>query len=128
MGKSFIYVLSIYLYYLETIEKIAEKIFCNILAQQSLYLVNTWSTGQPPPHPPTSNWKISFLKQTLEINIAYQCRLLISFANNRPDKMSGLIWIQTVWHTDGITERIFLKKLILKKIQQKMKKACKITQ
>ena len=27
----------------------------------------------------------------------------------RPDKMSGLIWIQTVWHFDGNLERIFWK-------------------
>ena len=25
------------------------------------------------------------------------------------NKMSGLIWIQTVWHSDGISERIFQK-------------------
>ena len=25
----------------------------------------------------------------------------------RPDKMLGLIWIQTVWHSDGIPERFF---------------------
>ena len=24
----------------------------------------------------------------------------------RPDKMSGLIWIQTVWHFDGIPEKV----------------------
>ena len=27
----------------------------------------------------------------------------------RPDKMSGLIWIQTVWHSDGISEIFFPK-------------------
>ena len=27
----------------------------------------------------------------------------------RPDKMSGLIWIQTVWHSDGIPKRAFEK-------------------
>ena len=31
------------------------------------------------------------------------------------DKMSGLIFIQTVWHSDGIPARFILKKLILKK-------------
>ena len=31
----------------------------------------------------------------------------------RPDKMSGLIWIQTVWHSDGNHEVIFPKNLIL---------------
>ena len=30
-------------------------------------------------------------------------------------KTWGLIWIQTVWHSDGIPERIFGKKLNLKK-------------
>ena len=29
--------------------------------------------------------------------------------------MLGLIWIQTAWHTDGIPQRFFLKKLIFKK-------------
>ena len=28
------------------------------------------------------------------------------------DKMSGLIWIQTVLHSDGIPERLILKKKI----------------
>ena len=28
--------------------------------------------------------------------------------------MSGLIWIQTVWHSDGIPERIFQKREFLK--------------
>ena len=50
----------------------------------------------------------------------------------RPDKMSGLIWIQTVWHFDGIPERFFLKKLIVKKKKKNpqtiKKKTCKITQ
>ena len=45
--------------------------------------------------------------------VIYWCRLLITFANSLdPDKMSGLIWIQTVWHSDGIPERFFSKKLI----------------
>ena len=42
---------------------------------------------------------------------------LITFTNVwteiRPNEMSGLIWIQTVWHPDGIPERIFFKKVIL---------------
>ena len=33
----------------------------------------------------------------------------------RPDKMSGLIWIQTVQHSDGFPEIYFGKKLILNK-------------
>ena len=37
----------------------------------------------------------------------------------RPDKMSDLIWIQNVGHCNGILERIFSKKLILKKIKTK---------
>ena len=28
--------------------------------------------------------------------------------------LSSLIWIQTVWHSDGIPKRFFWKKLILK--------------
>ena len=38
--------------------------------------------------------------------------------------MSGLIWIQTVLHSDGIPERFFLKKLI-KKYPQTTKKRAK---
>ena len=33
----------------------------------------------------------------------------------RPDKMSGLIWIKIVWHSDGIPERIFQKSWFLTK-------------
>ena len=41
--------------------------------------------------------------------------------------MADLIWIQTVWHSDGIPERVFFfKKLILKKIADD-KKAYKIS-
>ena len=40
------------------------------------------------------------------------CHLLITFANNfdpgQPHKTSGLIWIQTVWHSDGTTLMVFL--------------------
>ena len=38
--------------------------------------------------------------------------------------MSGLIWIQAVWHSDGIPERFFLKKVDFEKNQQ----SCKMTQ
>ena len=41
------------------------------------------------------------------------CHLLITFANNldadEDDKMSVLIWIQTVCHADSVPERIFGK-------------------
>ena len=38
----------------------------------------------------------------------------------RPDSMSGLIRIQTVWHSDGISERILQKKkLFWKKISRR---------
>ena len=55
------------------------------------------------------------------------CRLLITFANSlEPDQVvSVLIWIQTVCHSDSIAERIFLKKLILKKSQQTTSKSMK---
>ena len=43
-------------------------------------------------------------------------------------KKSVLIWIQTVWHSDSVPERIFWKRLILKKSQQMTTKAWKITQ
>ena len=42
--------------------------------------------------------------------------------------MSGLIWIQTVWHPDGVPERIFWKRWFWKKISADDKKACKIIQ
>ena len=35
--------------------------------------------------------------------------------------MSGLIWIQTVWHSDGIPERFFVKVNFLKKIHRQQK-------
>ena len=36
--------------------------------------------------------------------------------------MSVLIWIQTVLHPDGVPERIFRKKLILKKVSRRQQK------
>ena len=42
----------------------------------------------------------------------------------RPNKMSGLIWIRTVWHSDGIPEGIF-RKSWYKKNQQTTKKNMK---
>ena len=45
----------------------------------------------------------------------------------RPDRQSGLIWIQTYWHSDNwVPERISLKKINLDKIS-KQQKACKNT-
>ena len=48
------------------------------------------------------------------------CRLLTTFANSLdPDQdrqvLSVLIWFKTVWHYNSAPERLFLKKLILKK-------------
>ena len=40
--------------------------------------------------------------------------------------MSGLIWIQIVWHSDGIPERI-MRKIYLEKKSADDIKACKIT-
>ena len=37
--------------------------------------------------------------------------------------MSGLIWIQTVWHSDGIPEQIF-QKVDFEKKSADEKKAC----
>ena len=58
------------------------------------------------------------------------CRLLINFANSLdPDQgpdltqIRGLIWIKNVWHCDGISEKVNLKKE-----STDNKKACKITQ
>ena len=39
----------------------------------------------------------------------------------RPDKSSGLIWIQTFWHFAGIPVRIFRKKLLEKKNSRRPK-------
>ena len=44
------------------------------------------------------------------------------WTQTRPDRMSCLFWIQTVWQSDGIPERFFLKKLILKKISRQQKR------
>ena len=41
----------------------------------------------------------------------------------RPDKTSGLIWIQTVWHSDGISERFFEKVNLKKKKIHKWQKS-----
>ena len=35
--------------------------------------------------------------------------------------MADLIWIQIVWHSDSVPERILLEKLILQRSQQKTK-------
>ena len=42
--------------------------------------------------------------------------------------MSGLIWIQIAWYSDGIPEIIFRKKDAFEKKSADDKKACKITQ
>ena len=44
----------------------------------------------------------------------------------RPDKMLGLIWLQTVWHFDGIPERLFEKVYLKKKNLQITKKHAKL--
>ena len=43
----------------------------------------------------------------------------------RPDKTSGLIWIKTVWHADGIPEQIF-EEVDFDKNQQAPKKHAKL--
>ena len=62
---------------------------------------------------------------------AYYCRLLITYATvwtkTRPDKMSGLIWIQTVWHSVGIPEIIFFRKKKYFEKNQKTTKTGKIS-
>ena len=40
----------------------------------------------------------------------------------RTDRMSVLIWILTVWHSNSVHERIFSKKLILKKVSRRQQK------
>ena len=55
----------------------------------------------------------------------YLCKLDPDQARRFPDKMSDLIWIQTVWHSDGIPERFFWKSRFFKKNPQTTKKACK---
>ena len=39
----------------------------------------------------------------------------------QPDKTSGLIWIQTVWLSYSVPERIFEKKVTFEKSQQTTK-------
>ena len=62
---------------------------------------------------------VSILFDSLPAN-GDSCRKLITFAK----KTSSLIRIQTFWHSDGIPERLFLKKLklILKNLQTTKKK------
>ena len=45
------------------------------------------------------------------------CRVPIAFCN----RMSILIWIQTVWHTDGGPGWFIFKNLILKKVSRRKK-------
>ena len=45
-----------------------------------------------------------------------------------PQKMSGLIWIQTIWHHDGIPERTFEKVHYEQKKSADDKKKRKISQ
>ena len=52
------------------------------------------------------------------------CRPLISFSNSL-DKTLGLIWIQTVWHSDGISF-VFFEKVNFKKNPQITKKHAKL--
>ena len=42
--------------------------------------------------------------------------------------MSGLIWIQAIWHSDGIPEFLFEIVHLKKKKSTEHNKACKITQ
>ena len=37
-------------------------------------------------------------------------------------RTNRMIWIQTVWHSDSVPERFFLKKLILKKVSRRQQK------
>ena len=57
-------------------------------------------------------------------------RLLKTFANSLdPDQarqMSGLIWIQTVWHSDGNPEIIFRKSWFWKKSADDKKKQAEL--
>ena len=54
---------------------------------------------------------------------ALEHRLILGWSWKKQfgDKMSGLIWIQTVWHADDIPERIFLKNWFWK--NQQMQKS-----
>ena len=51
--------------------------------------------------------------------------MLITFANSfeqtQAQNISGLIWMQTIWHSDGFQEKNISKKMI-------WKEACEITQ
>ena len=43
------------------------------------------------------------------------CKQFESRSGPTFDILSGLIWIKTAWHSDSVHERIFQKKIILKK-------------
>ena len=64
-------------------------------------------------------------------NTLDSCRLLTTplqtvWTQIRPDKMSGLIWVQTVCHSDGIPETILRKSSFLKKNHKTTKKHVKL--
>ena len=63
---------------------------------------------------PTTNFLASPI-YSLPVRAVCLWLLLPIRFQTRPDKMSGLIWSQTIWHSDGIPERIFWKSWLWKK-------------
>ena len=64
----------------------------------------------------------------ITLPIKQLCCLLIPFVNSLdPDKMWGLIWIQTVLNSDDNTQENFCKKFNLEKISL-YKTTCNATQ
>ena len=57
----------------------------------------------------------------MSISVVCSWPLQTDWTKIRPDKMSGLIWIQSVWHSDGIPERIF-RKVYFENNRQRTKK------
>ena len=60
----------------------------------------------------------SILVMQSEQHVIYRLMLTV-LTQIRPNKMLGLIWIQTVWHSDSIPGRIFFENVHFEKNQQK---------
>ena len=83
-------------------------ILCFIIAKESSFQYQLiWRTNRLSDKQKKTYFKEEFIIYSL---LAHQFRLLMSFANSldetRSEKSPGLIYAQTVWYADGITERI----------------------
>ena len=59
--------------------------------------------------------KISTVKMDQMSNSFLLLAMQTVWTQIRPERMSVLIWIQTIWHSDSVSERIFLKNVYFEK-------------